>query len=434
MDDRYTKTNPQLQQAYTCVHHKSGLDVYVLPKEGASTYAVFATRYGSVDRDFVTADGQTVRVPDGVAHFLEHKMFEQEDGTDAFVRFSETGADANAYTTFDHTAYLFTCTDHFAESLAHLLQFVTHPYFTDANVAKEQGIIGEEIRMGEDNPNDRVFYALMENLYAEHTIRIPVAGTVESIAPITPQILYQIYHTFYNLHNMVLCVCGNVTTEEVLRVCDEQLQPQPPCPVKRLYAEESPVVFCKRSKKQMQVARPLFSIGWKLPPLPQDQKACLLAQCAQAVLEGVLFGECGDLYQHLYETGKLSQMLSVESKQAQTYAFCVVSGEADDPEEIYDAVTDAIRKMKAQGMDPTLFEAVKRSLYASQVRMLDSVENLGNQFVESLMDGTDLFDVLDALAQLTYADVMTALEPYCDEKRMAMSVIEPLPTEKDHRI
>ena len=208
------------------IDHPSGLPILVWPKKGyQSAYAVFATRYGSIDTAFTTEQGP-VTVPAGIAHYLEHKLFENED-CDAFERYARTGASANAYTSFSQTAYLFTCTERVEESLEILLDFVQKPYFTPETVAKEQGIIGQEIRMCEDSPSRRVLFNLLRALYHEHPIKIDIAGTVESIAQITPELLYGCYNTFYNLRNMVLVVAGNVTAEQVLRVADRMLKPAP---------------------------------------------------------------------------------------------------------------------------------------------------------------------------------------------------------------
>ena len=211
--------------SYYKVEHPSGLTIFVYPKEGyTSSYAIFGTRYGSINTKFSVNCGDIITVPDGIAHYLEHKLFESEEG-DAFVRYAKTGANANAYTSFEKTCYLFSCTDKFDESLEILLDFVQDPYFTAQTVAKEQGIIGQEIKMYDDSPDWRVMFNMLEGMYHNHPVKIDIAGTVETIAEITAEKLYEVYNVFYNLNNMILCVAGNVTVDGVLKVADKMLKP-----------------------------------------------------------------------------------------------------------------------------------------------------------------------------------------------------------------
>ncbi|MFR1803348.1 MAG: EF-P 5-aminopentanol modification-associated protein YfmH, partial [Faecalispora jeddahensis] len=257
-------TNERVQDSYYSVKHPSGLRIFVYPKEGSnSTYAIFGTRYGSVDTSFRRSDEQEVStVPEGIAHFLEHKLFESEDG-DAFARYAKTGASANAYTSFDMTCYLFSCTENVYESLEILLDFVQSPYFTEQTVQKEQGIIGQEIRMYDDDPQWRVMFNLLKALYHHHPVKIDIAGTVESIAEITPEYLYRCYHTFYNLNNMALCVAGNIDPERVLELCDKMLKPSEPTQVERIFEEEPAGVVQDRVEQKLSVTIPLFQLGFK---------------------------------------------------------------------------------------------------------------------------------------------------------------------------
>ena len=234
----------------------SGLTVLVRPMPGYSgTHVIYATRFGSIDRDFCL-NGQTVHLPAGVAHFLEHKMFEDEDG-DAFAKYAKTGANANAFTSFDRTCYLFTATQQLDESLDVLLGMVGHPYFTEQTIAKEQGIIGQEIKMYDDSPDWRLITGLFECLYHSHPIRSDIAGTVESIAKITPDYLYQCYRTFYNLHNMVLCVAGRFDVQKVLELCDRLLIPSKPQRIERIFQPEPPEIVRPRVEEKLSVAMPM---------------------------------------------------------------------------------------------------------------------------------------------------------------------------------
>jgi len=216
-------TSALLREKYTYIEHASGLPIYVFPKAMTNTYALFATKYGSLDTTFAVGDGKPVTVPDGIAHFLEHKLFEAPDGTDTFTRFSALGADSNAYTDYNKTAYLFGCTENAEEALAELLTFVTQPHFTDESVARERGIIAEEIREDEDSPWERAYLNLLSALYHKNPVRKNIVGTVKTIQKITPKLLYKCYNAFYRLDNMALVVCGNITPEAVVAVADRIL-------------------------------------------------------------------------------------------------------------------------------------------------------------------------------------------------------------------
>ena len=251
----------KLHEEYVGFRHKSGLQVYVFPKKMSTSYAMIATKYGSLDNRFKTkADTAFTTVPAGIAHFLEHKMFENENGVDTFERFGETGANANAYTSFDHTAYLFSSTERFYESLEILLDCVTHPYFTPETVTKEQGIIAREIQMYEDSPNSLLYYELMRAIYEKNDVRTEVAGTVESIGDITADLLYKCYDTFYNLNNMVLCVCGEADAEHVEAILDRTLKQAEDPGIVRSYPTERPEVYKKRTEN-WAAAKPQLRYG-----------------------------------------------------------------------------------------------------------------------------------------------------------------------------
>ena len=259
MSEIIMREDKSIGERYYYTKHKSGLDIYVVPKKFRTSYALFSTKYGAADNCFkLEGDKDFVKVPDGIAHFLEHKMFENEDGSDTFERFAKYGADANAFTSSEMTAYLFSCTSHYDENLEILLDYVTKPYFTPQTVAKEQGIIGQEIKMGEDNPSRARYYNTMEALYADSQIKINVAGTVESIAEITADLLYSCYRTFYNLSNMVLVTSGDITMEQVLAVADKVLPMQEEKKIVRCYNSEKAEVNKKRVKVQMAVSKPMF--------------------------------------------------------------------------------------------------------------------------------------------------------------------------------
>ena len=264
------KENKSIGEKYYYKKHKSGLDVYVFPKEMGTSYTAFATKFGSVDFRFRT-DGREVVLPDGVAHFLEHKMFENSDGRDTFELYAKTGASANAYTSNNRTVYLFSAADNIYESLEILLGFVTDPYFTTETIAKEQGIIGQEIKMYDDNPDWQLYFGMLEGLYENNPVKIDIAGTVETIAKITPDTLFDAYNTFYNLDNMALVVSGRVSPEEVERVCDSVLKFKKAPEIERIYPQEKKGINREIVTKKMQVAMPMFMSPW---PCPKTTRLC----------------------------------------------------------------------------------------------------------------------------------------------------------------
>ena len=325
------------EQCYR-LRHPSGLSIYVWPKPGyKACYATFAARYGSIDTAFMRqGDAAPTVVPAGIAHYLEHKLFESEDG-DAFSRYAKTGASANAYTSFDRTAYLFSCTDRFEESLEILLDFVQSPYFTEETVKKEQGIIGQEIRMCEDNPERRVLFNLLRGLYAVHPVRLDIAGTVESIAEITPELLYGCYETFYNLHNMVLAVSGNVTPEQVLRVADRMLRPGPDRRVERAPFSEPREAVSSRVEDRMPVAAPLFYLGYKVPMPSESGVRCSTPEetVSAAVLAELLGGRSSALYARLMDEGLVNTSFDVDYFDGPGFAAWLIGGESRDPDVRY---------------------------------------------------------------------------------------------------
>ena len=256
-------TDKILGESYLKVEHPSGLKIYLAKKSGFSSYyAIFGTAYGSIDTCFSRNGGKAVSVPEGIAHFLEHKLFESEE-LDAFQLFSKTGAYANAYTSFDRTCYLFGCSSKFEENLKILLEFVQSPYFTAETVKKEQGIIGQEIVMYEDDPEWRVMFNLLKILYHKHPVRIDIAGTVESISHIDDKLLYECYNTFYNLSNMFLCLVGDFDEEEILHIIDENLKVGEKVEIKRETAAEDDSIVEGYTEQKLAVANPLFMIGFK---------------------------------------------------------------------------------------------------------------------------------------------------------------------------
>lgn len=416
-----------LGEKYQRIKHKSGLDIYVYPKNLTTTYAVFGTHYGAIDNGFMIEgeDGVT-EVPGGIAHFLEHKMFTNEDGSDSFERFSELGADANAYTSYDKTVYLFSCTSNFSECLGELIDFVTHPYFTDESVAKEQGIIAEEIGMYDDNPATRSYYGMLEGLYETHDIKNNICGTVKSISRITPELLYRCHSVFYNLSNMALVVCGNVTAEQVIAVADEHLTAQEPVRIVRKKVNELGRAAKKKSECRMQLAKPLFDIGIKDTSVPPDPISRERREVAMSIVLDLIFSQTGELFGELYESGMISPSLNCAYTVSETFGFCAVSGEADDPEAVYERIKAYVLKKRDEGFTDEEFERCRKVFYSSFVRGLDSADDIANDLIEFVFDGYDFFGYADIISTITPREVMEVFRSSFSEDCFTLSAVFPL--------
>ena len=427
MNNRVVKENELLGESYTKISHKSGLDIYVFPKKLTTTFAVFATKYGSIDNKFrLKGEERITEVPNGIAHFLEHKLFDNENGPDTFSKYAETGANANAFTSFDKTAYIFSCTENFKESLEILLDFVTKPYFTDKTVQKEQGIIGQEIRMGEDNPSRALFFNLMEAVYEKHPVQISIAGTVESIAKIDAELLYKCYNAFYNLRNMVLCVCGDVEVDDVLSVADRVLKESPSCEIERFFDEENDSVSKERISVKMQVAKPLFDIGIKDNNISKDPIERLKKAAGMSVLNEMLFSKSSSLFNELYDEGLVSGNFDYCYTVSSSFAFNEISGESSDPEKVYSRIQEYIGEMREKGLDEEVYDRCKKVIYADFLKTFDNTEEIACELMSYIFEDCDMFDYAEVIKDLTFEDVKKLLNTMFDDRFFAMSTVFPL--------
>ncbi len=417
ISERKIVENRRLGEEYTELTHGSGLKIYIAKKEFPTYYAIFGTRYGSVDNVF-DVDGETVEVPEGIAHFLEHKMFENEDGGDTFELYAETGADANAYTSFDQTAYLFSCTDRFYDSLEILLNMVTHPYFTVESVKKEQGIIGEEIKMCEDRPGDALYYGCLRALYAENPARIPIAGTIESISRITPELLYKCYNSFYRMNNMALSICGNVDVDKVIEVIERSIPNEiSEKPVYRTF-NEAPCVAEKRIDIKRDVSKPMFRIGIKFPEGEIDTCS------AATVLAGAMFDDTEDFFSDIYEDGLVGQYY-YDYNFSRGYSYFCVGGDSDDPEEVYRRFKSYCENVKNEGVSADAVERAKRALYADVVRGFDKSESIADEMFYSFLDGTEALSVADGYMTVTKSECDRIAKLVFSEERYCLCTVTP---------
>lgn len=414
-----------LRERYLCIEHPSGLAVYVFPKKMSGTYALFSTNYGSMDNHF-SVNGREVEVPDGIAHFLEHKLFENEDGSDSFGRFSALGADANAYTSYERTAYLFSCTGNFAAALEELLTFVTHPYFTEASVKKEQGIIAEEIRMYEDNPWDRAQRNLLCAMYHDHPVRKNICGSYASIQEITPELLYRCHEVFYHPSNMALVVCGDVTPEEVLEVVDRVLPASTPAPhPKRILPPEPLTVAMEEIDCTMQVAKPLFYIGVKDPVIPADPAERLRRDAAMTLLDEILFSRSGPFYNELFEEGIITPVFYGGYSSTDRFAYHCISGETEDPHLVLERFWRYLARVQKEGIDPVALERCRRVLYADEIRAYDSTEEIANRLLSFVFDGSEMFSYPELLQSITKEELDGYLREVFRKEYVSLSTVSP---------
>ncbi|MBE6734732.1 MAG: insulinase family protein [Ruminococcaceae bacterium] len=409
----------KLNERYFEIEHSTGLKICVWPKEGYnSTYAVFGTPFGSIYNHF-TAGDKEIKVPDGIAHFLEHKLFESEEG-DAFSLYASTGANANAYTSFDKTCYLFSCTDNFTRCLEILLGFVTSPYFTEETVQKEQGIIGQEIRMYDDSPEWRVMFNMLRAMYKEHPVKIDIAGTVETIAQITPEHLYACYNAYYNLHNMALTIVGKVDVEEVLEICDRCLKPCEKVQVKSHFPTDPYEVSEHYVEDKLPVAVPIFNLGFK------SDASRRLTEKEIAYTDILLFllaSSISPLYRDLMDSGLINASFSYEQFEGPGYNSIFFSGESKDPKKVEAVIKEYIINLREKGITPEEFENARRATYGDALSSLNSVDTTANLTEDFIFCGRNLFGYFDAVANATIEDVQKRLECILDTENTTLSVI-----------
>ncbi len=413
--------NGILEEGYYSIDHKSGLKIYVYPKSDyASAYAVFGTKYGSIDTRFKRSDRPDfTEIPAGTAHFLEHKLFESEE-LDAFQRYAKTGASANAYTSFDRTCYLFTCTGHFKENFEILLDFVRHPYFTEETVRKEQGIIGQEIDMYKDSPDWECLFNMLSAMYFKHPVKIDIAGTKQSISEITADMLFSCYDTFYNLSNMALAVAGNITVDDVLEVADRLLEADEDVTVERAFEEEPEDILKNYVEEQLPIATPVFAFGYK--------EACngersLEEEVAMSLILDVVAGQMSPLYKELLDEGLVNNTFSTEFFNGHNYAASLFSGESTNPKAVAEKINDRIKEIKKMLISKEDFEVVRKKQYGKTVRAFSDIDTIANGLVVSHFENEELFSEFEIIKNLELSFVNELLVKSFDDSKAVLSVV-----------
>lgn len=416
--------NPRVGEEYQVIKHPSGLTICLFPMKGfASVYALFATKYGSVDVEFKTKeDADFVSVPEGIAHFLEHKLFENDE-CDAFQLYAKTGANPNAFTGFDKTAYLFSCSQKFEENLEILLNFVQEPYFTDESVEKERGIIAQEIKMYEDEPGWRVFFNGLQALYHNNPVRIDIGGTIESINEIDKDLLYRCYKTFYNLNNMVLSVAGNFDVGATLAICDKLLKPTPDLGLEAVFPEEPREVKMRETVQKLTCSMPLFNIFIKSPSFKGRELLERYIIC-NIILE-TLLGKTSAFYERLINEGLINNCFGVGVLDGRGFFTMTADGESTDPRKVFAELKKEIKNAKENGLSEKEFENVRKKTYGEVIGMLNSVSTAATTMMDAFFHGYDFFDAIEITANLKLEDALRVLSEI-DEENSCISIIEPL--------
>ncbi len=416
-------TDIKLDETVYCGKHSSGLEIRVLPKAGySSTYAVFGVKYGSIDTAVKNASGEFETIPEGTAHFLEHKLFESED-LNAFERFAKTGASANAYTSFEKTAYLFKGSEQVEESLEILLDFVQNPYFTQQTVEKEQGIIGQEIRMYQDLPDWQVMFNLLKALYSDHPVRIDIAGTQESIARIDADLLYRLYENFYNPGNMVLCVVGDITPEKVAEIVENNVKKADGSECERKFEKENPVPVQNYIEQKLSVAQKQFMLGFK-----EDLAEPLLSLedelASQIMLEAVA-GKSSPLFKKLLDAELIDMGFGNELFNGFGFSCVMFGGTSKNPEAASSIIKEELIKLSEQGIDAAAFERAKRKLYGRMVMNYNDIDDTANMLMNLYFNGYEPFAEIEACKNVTLEKAQARLAKIKNEYS-ALSVIVPI--------
>lgn len=413
---------------------ENGLDVYILPKKGFSkTFVTFTTKYGSIDRTFIPI-GQTesITVPDGIAHFLEHKMFEKEDG-DVFQKFSEYGASANAFTSFTRTAYLFSSTDNIYKSTETLLNFVQEPYFTEATVNKEKGIIGQEITMYDDQPDWRLYFGTIENMYHHHPVKIDIAGTIESIDGITADHLYTCYNTFYHPSNMLLFVIGAVDPEEMMTFIREnqgKKEFSEPASIQRFFEEEPAEVAISERTLNMDVQKPKVYVGLKAKETNLSGREMLKHELSVQIALELIFGRTSNFYERVYEEGLIDETYAFDFTLENGFGFAMIGSDSSEPDKLTSAIKEELAKFEGNSQfESADLERIKRKKIGFFLRALNSIEFIANQFTRYSFNDMNLFDVVPVLEELTIDDLYKAFASVQGETQQ--TVFKILPSKQD---
>lgn len=403
----------------------NGLKIIIIPKENTNKkMAIIGTKFGSIDNHFIKPKTkEEVTIPDGVAHFLEHKMFEQADGTNSLDTLTVIGAEANAYTTNDHTAYYFETIDNFEPAFKELLNYVFHPYYTDENVEKEKGIIAQEIKMYDDDPISKVFLNALQCMYNVCPVRIDVAGTVESINKITKDTLYNCYNTFYHPSNMVLAVCGNFTPEYVLDLIKNNMENfEKQEKIERIYPVEKEEVLKQKKEEEMEVSIPAFVIGIKDKVEETD---IIKKELMLNIILNCIFDENSELFKELYENGLIITEPDLEYEYSDLYSHMMIFSSSKDPEKVFTKFKEEVNKLIKEGISEKTFNRTKNKIYGRLVTSYNSSTQIARIFMRDYLNNIMTFDYIEKWKEINLDEVNEMLKNKFKDEKMVLSVIKP---------
>ncbi len=404
---------------------ENGLTIMIIPKKKIQKkYIIWGTNYGSNDSTFIVpGENDVTEVPKGVAHFLEHKMFEQQNGRNSLDVLTALGVNANAYTTNNHTAYLYECTDNFYEALNEFMDYVQNPYFTDENVEKEKGIIGQEIMMYDDYPDWKVYLNALECMYHKDPVKLDITGTIETISHIDKDILYKCYNTFYNPSNMAMVVCGDFEPKELLEEIKKRLvENKSKGEIKRIYDDEPREIVKAKVEQNMEVSRPLYTIGIK--DFPAEEKERVKKHIAIEILLNIIIGSSSELYKNLYDIGNCYSAPGFEYEFEKNYAHVLISGQSNNPEELYEMFKKQIDKFVQNGINETDFKRTKKMIYGEYIKEYNDVTDIARMFLADYFKGINSFDYIEQITTLSLEYVEQILKEVFNENRMVLSIVK----------
>ena len=401
----------------------NGLTVMILPRKNVrKKYIICGPRFGSIDNKFIIP-GKTEEtvLPDGVAHFLEHKMFEQKSGINSLDTLTAIGVNANAYTTNDHTPYLYEATDNFYDALDEYMDYIQNPYYTDENVEKEKGIIAQEIKMYEDYPEWQVYLNAIKCMYKEFPVRLDIAGSVESIANITKEMLYDCYNNFYTPSNMAMAICGDFEVEKILeeirkRITIKENKELP----KRIYPDEPEKINQKELVTKMELSNPIFTIGFK----DKIEENMVKKHIAIEIILNTLFGKSSKLYKELTDNNTLIGNLDLEYEYSKEYAFILITGQSRNPRKVYERINEEIQNAIKNGLNKEDFERNKKKVYGDYITEYNSVEDTARMFLADYFKGVNSFDYLEEYNNVNVEYAEKVLKKVFDLNKEVLSIVE----------
>ena len=405
---------------------ENGLTVMFVPKPGIQKkYMIWGTNYGSNDNKFIVpGETEETEVPNGVAHFLEHKLFEQPNGTNSLDTLTALGVNANAFTTNDHTAYLFECTNNFYPAMDELMDYVQHPYFTDENVEKEKGIIGQEIKMYDDYPDWKVYLNALKIMYHKNPIKIDVAGTVETISHIDKEILYKCYKTFYHPSNMIMVIVGDFEPEKIFEEVKKRLVENiNKGEIKRINPTEEESVVESRIEDKFEVSMPLYTIGIK-DKLETDKRKLVKKDLAIEILLNIILGKSSETYQELYKEGIIFGEQGLSYEYGREYAHILISGQSTNPDKVYEKFKNTVKQLKENGINQEDFERLKKMVYGRYIREYNDVSDIARMFLTDALKGICSFDYLEEIEGITVEYLEQLLNDIFKENKMVISIVK----------